>query len=152
MANPVGFPTWRNYFQFCLARDHITLDGEEFFVYEKNLLERIGQVVSRLVIEPLHFVGKNIRNPLFVATLISSALFLTTLAFYPAKVFPIIEKCLPFTKRINLAGIRMGVFIAMQVTISGIGLRAIGRLSNPELRRAWDAQEIAALQIGYELR
>jgi len=159
MFKPTGFGSWRNYFRYILARKFIPFEKnqEDTFTnankvleyqYQTNILEKIGQFISRPIIEPLSFVVKHIQNPLFIIALTITAIALVTIGFYPnyfilvaAKVFPLILKLQPWM-------IKLGLYCVLLITILGIGIRGLGRVCNEELLKKWHEKKIWVMDLG----
>lgn len=70
-------------------------------------------------------------------------LYLNTLAFYPVQTVDRTARALNWLARnISWNKIRFVAWLGTEATILGVGLRAIGRLSNEELKQSWPAQEV----------
>ncbi len=148
MIIPTGFQSWKDYFDFTLARKFVDTENQNDFQYPRNLAEKIGQVVSRPVIEPLSFATKNIRNPAFVLALSTSAIALTTIAFYPNQFMAVISRTVPFVLKTEPWMVKLGTYLSLEATIFGLGLRAFGRVSNQELLASWQERKIMAVRLG----
>lgn len=152
MLTPTGFPSWRNYFQFALAREFVTTDENQPYVYERNWMETVGQNISRPLVNPVNFLLREIKNPLVILALTVSAIAVVSLVFYPAQFLGVVYTVLPFLSKVQPWMVKAALFVGVEATIAAIGLRAFGRMCNQDLRRAWHANEIRALQIGDRVR
>lgn len=139
---PTGFPSWRSYFSFAVARE---FTGGE---HRPNLIERIGDVLSYPVFRPLNSLFQNITNPLVLTALVVAGIALTTLLFYPAQFIAAVQYVLPFIARIESWMLRFVLFAAIETAILGIGLRALGRMCNEPLKAAWINGNLEAHHIG----
>lgn len=150
MFAPKGFSSIGNYIKFCLARSYVTKESRAPFHYPNDpfYMERIGDILSRSLSEPLHYAVANLYNPVFITGFTFSAMGVATLIYYPKQVNAFLEKFIPQAKHINPHTAKFALFAFFQFTILGIGIRALGRLNNLELRNAWRANQIEALQIG----
>ncbi len=148
MIVPTGFQSWKDYFDFTLARKFVDTENQTDFQYPRTLAEKIGQIVSRPVIEPLSFATKNIRNPAFVLALSTNAIALVTIAFYPTQFMAVVSRTVPFVLKTEPWMVKFGTYLTIEATIFGLGLRAFGRVSNQELLASWQEKKITAVRLG----
>jgi hypothetical protein len=145
---PTGFPSWPNYFKFTLANEFVEKESGNIYHIKKGVLDRIANIICWPVLAPLNFFLREIKNPLVILSLTITLVALATLIFYPAQFMGAACTILPFLSHVKPWMVKFAVFLAVQMTIIGIGLRALGRLNNQELRHRWDALEICPIFIG----
>lgn len=133
------FTSIKDYFRFVGAQQFAYKEGLRPFPLRKGLLEKLGGVFVKPVMQSGDYILKNVRNPLFLTAIVVSALALTTLIFYPT-VFSGIFSIAP--------AIRLSAYILTQSTILGLCLRTLGRLNNLPLMQAWKNQELQPIPIG----
>jgi membrane-bound ClpP family serine protease len=141
------FLSCEDYFRFSLAKSFQTANGE-LFNYNKNRLDTVGSVVFKPLSIFVDHTLRNIRNPLMITVLTIIAIAATTFAFYPTFVLTSIGKILPLALQLQPWVVKLAVFTAIEIQILGLGLRTLGRLSNPVLIQAWIKREISPLSIG----
>lgn len=140
----ISFNSAGDYFRFIGAKEFRSVETGDIFSYDKNRMEKIGEALSKPLLSSLDMVTRNIRKPLFVTAVAIAVIVLLTLVFYPSTFTGVVGKVVqPWV-------IKFGCYVALQMTILGIGIRAIGRLQNETIIAAWNAKEIFALQIGME--
>lgn len=144
---PIGFDSWKQYFQFSLGREFVNRQtGEPFPVHSS--LEKVGHALASVVMKPLDLVMREFRNPAVIVALTVAMLAATSLVFYPVHTMAIAYKLFPFLKAIQAHHVKAALFAVSQTVILGLGLRTVGRLSNPELMAAFQSREIIPLSIG----
>ncbi len=148
MTTPTGFSSWPNFFQFALAREFVPTDEEKPVVIAANRLEKLGHAISRPLLNPVNFLLREIKNPLVILSLTVALVALATLIFYPAEFMMAVYTILPFLAKVQPWMVKLAVFCGTEATILAVGLRALGRMCNTELRRAWHANEIVPVHIG----
>ncbi|HEY4255411.1 MAG TPA: hypothetical protein VGM34_03585 [Chlamydiales bacterium] len=145
---PNGFNTWREYFSFTLAREYMSRDTGELFSFQPGYLERAGKVFSFVVLTPLDAFLRGIRNPLVILSLTMISLFFVSIAFYPVQTWALASSAIPLIKGIKSSHIQAACYLVSQGLILGLGLRAVGRLSNQSLMDAYRAGSIVPVPIG----
>lgn len=136
------FDTFSSYVRFTFARDFIKKDPSEIsFHYTKNKWEKTGDFLTKPVLKPIDFSGRNSRNPFFITALTIAALFVATVLFYPAMVSGFLT--IPV-----VVGIKTALYTLTQITIVGLCLRTLGRLNNPVLMSEWDKHNLIPQRIG----
>lgn len=95
---------------------------------------------------PLNLLLQKIRgrNPVTIIALTALAALAVTIAFYPGAVLAV----LPYMGSIQPWMIKIALYLTVQTTVAGIGLRAYGRFQNTCLCQQWENGEIHALFIG----
>jgi len=152
MITPTGFQSWKEYFSFVLAREYISAKTGEVFIFKREKLEKLGSSLSSLGMKPLDFFLKEIRNPLMLVTTTASALFITSILYYPSQTGSIVTTILPFLKEIEPYHVRAFAYGMCQSIILGLGMRAYGRLENHTLMEAFKKKEIIPISIGTHIR
>ena len=151
MTAPTGFRSWSNYFQFALAREFV--DRESNLPYKnRNFLERVGHSVAQPLLAPTNFLFENIKNPVMILACTVMTIALISVAFYPAQMIGLMTTVLPLLANIEVWMIKGVIFGALEGTILAVGMRALGRVCNPQLRADWLAGQVTALQLGTQVR
>jgi len=144
---PRGFTSWADYGHFSFAREYVTQAGEPY-AYDRNWLETIGHAMAWPVLQPANFIAREIQNPLVILALTVSAIALATIAFYPTQFFGALSTIAPFLSKFHPWMAKFALFLCIEITIAGIGLRTLGRVTNDDLMLAWTNREIRPLHIG----
>jgi hypothetical protein len=97
---------------------------------------------------PLDYLFREITNPITLVALTALAALAVTIAFYPATVLGAVTTVVPIVASIQPWMLKMALYILIQTTVLGLGLRAYGRLQNPQLCQEWRNGTINALFIG----
>lgn len=132
------FENFTSYVRFVGAKEFIAKEDSPF-VHHFNWAERVGSVLIAPFSKPSDYAIRNIRNPLFILSMTLTALFFTTLLYYPKVVSTVVVGA-PF--------LRFVAFILTESAILGICLRTLGRLQNRKLMNEWDAKNLIPLPIG----
>lgn len=148
MIAPTGFQSWKEYFSFVLAREYVSNRTGEVFVFEKGALEKIGRSLSSIGTKPVDYFLKEIRNPLMLLSTTVSALFLTSIVFYPSETWSIATRIFPFIENVKSHHVHACFYGISQSIILGIGMQAYGRLGNHALMQAFQKKEIIPIPIG----
>ena len=148
MFTPTGFNSFSHYFQFAFAKEFRMAETGEKFEYAKTVLEHAGRVLTK----PLLGLGDhslmNLTNPLMIVALTTASAVAVTIAFYPKQLMDAISKVVPPVRKIKAEHVKLGLFILVEATILGIGLRTFGRLSNSSLMAAWTQRTIMPILLG----
>ncbi|MEN9654443.1 MAG: hypothetical protein RL235_555 [Chlamydiota bacterium] len=123
----------RSHFEFALSKEHPRI-RQEIPIYR---LEKIGNRFSWLVYDFRTIMGTYLGDPRFV-TICFTLFFmtLTALLFYPSNTWDILEQMFTWIiKHIEWKYVRFGLWLLSEITILGLGLRALGRFSNPQLMK-----------------
>lgn len=152
MSCPTGFTSWKDYFSFSLAKEFVEVKTDQVFFQKPTVLERLGQLLSKPFIEPVHLLASNVKNPVFIVALSTAALTLTSIAFYPEESMRVLSTLCPPLQKVESWMVHFAAYVSVQTTISALCLRTLGRLSNDQLLKAWQRREIKALHIGSTLR
>lgn len=148
---PTGFPSWANYFRFVLAREFVPAEDNHAPPIPSNWMERTGHALSRPLLNPIHFLLQNITNPLVIVALTITALAAVTIVFYSTQFAAVVYTVAPCLTHIQPWMIKGALFVGVELIIGMLGLRALGRVCNPQLRTAWNAHQITAIPIGSRL-
>lgn len=122
--------TWKEGFQFALAREFLLRDGGLSF-YEMSAAEKFGSFFLKPIYKMLGQVSKYIRKPLAVCIFTLFAAFLSLLVFYNFPALLILGKLLPYQT------VRYLFFLYIESTFFCIGCRALGRFNNKILVELW---------------
>jgi hypothetical protein len=145
--HPTGFNSWSHYFSFALARQFIPAPGQRL-EHEENCVEKVGGSMAALVIKPLDCFLQKITHPVVLLALTVAALGCVSIAFYPVYTLQVATTIFPFLKYITAAHIHAALFIILQTSIGGLGVRTLGRLHNQPLLTAYQRATLVALPIG----
>lgn len=145
---PTGFESWRDYFSFSLARNYWDEKNQSPFSYSKNLLEKLGTWASSPVLVPLDWILINIHKPSFIVALSASSIALVTLAYYPNQLVQSAACIAPSVQKIDPESLKFAEYIASQLFIASIGIKALGRVCNTKLMHNWKEHKITAQPIG----
>lgn len=115
------------------------------YQHKPNLVEKAGNGilwVLNSVPKSVKWIGKQLQDPRVATVLITiTALFLTTLAFYPvlvtAKLTAAFKVVRLLLARIPLWSVKLAGYIATCSLITGCGARAAGRFANADLMKAF---------------
>ncbi len=75
-----------------------------------------------------------------IIALTIAALFVATMIFYPSVIAGIFF--------ISGAIIKLSLFALAQMTVLGVGLRTLGRLTNPKLMSEWEKGNLNTQAVG----
>ncbi len=148
MVKATGFPSWLNSFHFAFARQFAPADPQRSVNIAMNRLEKLGHFLSKPILQPLNFFLREIKNPLVILALTVSLVAIATLIFYPAQFMLVVTTVLPFLAKVEPWMVKLALFVCVETVILGIGLRALGRMCNKELRKQWHDQKIVPVHIG----
>jgi hypothetical protein len=148
MKAPIGFASWTSYFHFVAATDFADARTGYSLQKEKNAFERIGEIVVKPIFLPLNFLVREIKNPLVIVALTTSLIAIATLIFYPTQFMAVCYTALPFLAKVKPWMVKFALYLVAEGTITALGMRALGRLCNRELVRAWHAREIIPIHLG----
>lgn len=151
------FDSYRQYAGFTFAREFFHRDSKEIFHYQKNVLEKAGGALTFVVLKPADKLILKIRSPLVVLSAVIIGIALTTILFYPAQSVAVALYIFPPLVKTGPRVLKMGAFFLLQSTILGLGIRTLGRLSNPELMGMWERRGsdnlrmLTSMQLGSEI-
>lgn len=148
MTHPTGFTSWSNYFSFALAQDFVEKETFSHPQITKNFCEKCGHLISQPFVAPANFLLREIKNPLVISAITISLIAAATLIFYPTQFVAAATTLFPFLVKIKPWMIKLGLFTCVEITITAVGIRALGRLLNKELLHAWQSQKIIPVHIG----
>lgn len=148
----IRFDTVRHYVDFVGAREFLNSRDGTAFRYQANACEGVGRVLSRPVLGISNKALQNINDPLMIIALTIVALVTVSIWFYPAAALQIVGTVFPFALKLTPGMVRMASFLTVELTILGIGLKAIGRMCNHALVDAWNANQLVPVPIGAVIR
>lgn len=124
---------FRSHFQFALHKEELRVRHE----IPMNRVEKFGDLLSWVVYDFRRMAARVLKDPRFL-TILFTLLFmtLTSLLFYPSDTWRILERASTWIfEHIEWKYVRFGLWLVSEVTIVGLGLRAFGRFSNPQLMK-----------------
>lgn len=148
---PIGFDSWRHYFNFVFAREFRNVDDNQIFAYSQTRMQKVGAILSKPIVSLTNYTLLNIRSPIVILSLTIVAIAGVSIMFYPAELVDFLSKIIPISHKVEPWMAKMILFLTVQTTILGVGLRAIGRLNNDELWAAWKTRQIYAVVLGAQL-
>lgn len=115
------------------------------YEHRPNLIEKAGNgllFVVGSIPRSVKWVGKQCQDPRVVTVVLTlSALFLTTLAFYPATGVAAAKATITAIQlalgKIPLWSVKFAGYIVSCATIAGFGARATGRFANADLMKTF---------------
>jgi hypothetical protein len=142
------FDSIRSYGQFVGAKEFWNAELENGpFDYERNWGENAGSAMIYLVNRGTDLSLRNLTNPVIVPVLGTLAVGIATLVWYPDETIQVIEDVLP-DGLITPERIKLVSYLTSLDVITGVVMRAIGRMSNKNLSTAWNTQKIVPIQLG----
>lgn len=138
----------RKFFAFTFAKGFRNIQTLEEHHWKKNSFEHLGTALRWGVGSLTDTLLKEIKNPIMIVGLTSLALLAVTIAFYPGTVIAATAKICPVALKIRPWMIKMALYILLQSTIAGIGIRAYGRLCNEQLLQVWKQGSLKAIHVG----
>lgn len=144
--------TLHKLFIFAFAKGFRDIKTQEEHHWKKNRLEHLGTALRWGVGNLTDTLLKEIKNPIMIVALTSLALLGVTIAFYPATVLAITAKVFPIGLMLKPWMVKMALYILVQATIAGIGIRTYGRLCNKQLTQNWEQGHLEAIHIGEKKR
>lgn len=142
------FETNRDYFQFVFAREFRYKGDLSLYPEEPRLLQRLGGALSAPILGISNFLLQNLNNPLLIIAVTIVAIAAVSICFYPAATVAFIGFIAPPLLKITPAMIKFALFTVVELTILGLGIRAIGRMNQPKLVELWNQRQLVAIQIG----
>ncbi|MBA3815115.1 MAG: hypothetical protein H0X29_01060 [Parachlamydiaceae bacterium] len=139
-------------FSFAFAKGFRDIETQDEFQWKKNRCEQLGSALRWGVGSLADTLLKEIRNPVMIVGLTSLALLAVTVAFYPGTVLTITAKVFPLALKLKPWMVKMALYILMQTTVAGVGIRAYGRLSNKLLVQNWQQGRLEAVYPGEKKR
>ena len=142
----IEFKNPLEYSRFLFAREFATnVEGSVAPLnYKKNGLEKWGGRLVAPLFGLANIVGQNIQNPTFIIASTVVALAAITLFFYPEKFLALVPKALRIAPWVAKASF----YVLLQITVLGIGLRALGRMRNPAVVEAHQQKNLLMIPIG----
>lgn len=135
-------------FAFAYAKGFRNIETHKDFLWKKNRAEHFGTALRWGVGHVADVLLKEIKNPIMIVGLTSLALLGVTIAFYPGTLLAVTAKVFPIAFKVKPWMVKMALYILVQTTIAGVGIRTFGRLSNETLVREWDSGRLRAIHLG----
>lgn len=153
MLAPLEFNSWRGYFRFSFAREFAHHDGHEYRIlnYPRNILERVGNFMTRPFLMPTDYLLREIKNPLVITALTVAALAVASFIFYPAQFLSVVYTIIPIAKSLQLWMVKAAAYTAINILIAGVGIRTIGRLCNSKLMKVQREGNLAPITLGSQV-
>lgn len=144
----IHFDSASDYFNFVFAREFRTRDKEDIFrgSSHSSLLERVGGVLTA----PILWTGDKLwqNKPIFCVIVSVILIAAISFAIYPVATAAFFISIAPFLAKITPQIPRVAAFVLGEATVLGVGLRAIGRMSNEKLVKAWNQKKIFPVKFG----
>jgi hypothetical protein len=118
------------------------------YEYERNSLERLGDALRKPQALFADTAIRQIQRPATIALLTLLAVVVITIGFYPDKIRDLISALIPWAAEIRPWMLKLVLYLGVQVTILGLGLRALGRFRNQHLMHAWQTHRIDPVFVG----
>ena len=139
----------KDYLRFASAREFWQSNQDQgAFAYEKNAIEKIGDIFVWPIFKNSDSFLKRIREPYMIIAITTTAIGVATLFFYPEKSINMINSVVPITSIIEPKAVKFATYLLSEATIFGFGARTFGRLSNNSLVTAWKNRTIVAISLG----
>lgn len=122
---------FRNHLLFAIHKEPASERG----AIPYHFLEKTGNYLSWLAYEFRRWLAKFFKDPRTLTVLLTLiAMTTNALVFYPFYTMGcILDSLIWLISRIDWATVRFILWMSTEITILGVGLRAFGRFSNPEL-------------------
>ena len=121
----ISFDAPTDYFKFVFAREYRNKDNGDLYQGSPSIIERFGAIVSAPLLELGDAVLRNLNNPLLIIAATMGLIAAVSIGFYPETTIKIIGKAAPFLLMITPQMIQLSIYVIGQITILGIGLKAI---------------------------
>jgi hypothetical protein len=148
IIHPAGFDSWHSYSSFCFAREFADRQTGDVVERRMTRLEKIGHYLAAALSAPLDAVLREFRNPLVIVALTVSMLFIASIVFYPVQAMALACRILPFLRHVRPWHAKAALYALSQTVLLGLGLRSVGRLSDPNLMSAYLQKKIMPIPIG----
>lgn len=142
------FGSLQEYGRFAMAKEFVHQGDGTNFAYQKNRLERLGEIILKPIFHPTDLFFRNIRNPLVILAMTATAIALVSIAFYPTQFMAGVYTVAPFLKLAEPWMVKFALYVTTQSFILGLGLRTLGRQNNEALMTALRARGLAAIPLG----
>lgn len=140
-SNRIGF---KSHFSFGMAKEFRDVTTKEKYIYPQNCFEKVGHYLRIPVGKAVDLTFQEMRNPVAIVGAASIAATVVTIAFYPDELFAVV----PLLYEVKPWMVKLGVFLTLQTTILGLGMRAYGHFGNYTLYEAWRKGQIEPVHIG----
>lgn len=122
---------FRSNFRFALHKEASNARGD----IPLNQFEKIGNWLSWCIYELRFFVTNTVCDVRFVTTCFTLfTMILTAFLFYPSDTWDVFSRaCRWIFEHINWRYVRFSLWLLSEITIFGLGIRALGRFSNRKL-------------------
>lgn len=152
----IHFDSTADYFHFVFAREFRTSDAEAKLFdgsVHPSLSGRIGVFLERVggvLTAPILWTGDKLwqNKPIFCIVITAILIAAISYAIFPAATVAWLVSIAPFLAKIAPKIPQAAVFALGEATVLGVGLRALGRMSNIDLVKAWNNKEVFAVRFG----
>lgn len=144
----ISFESTSDYFSFVFAREFRHKDAGGLYRPSPSIIERLGSVIASPILGLSNKLLQNLNNPLLIIAATMVLIAAVSIAFYPATTIHIIGTVAPFLLKVTPAMTQFALYAVVQITTLGIGLRALGRMSNHALVDLWNQKKLVPIQIG----
>jgi hypothetical protein len=132
---------WKEGVRFALA-DHFLLKDTLPVSYQKNGIEHLGTLCVKPLYKIVSYISTHIRKPTAIVLFTLLAALLSVFVFYNFPIIAILGKLFPYQT------VRFLLFVYVEITLLGMGFRAMGRFSNPPLIALWKEGALTAVFPG----
>ena len=130
------------------AKDFYDPTTQQIFKRSKNGLEKTGDFLQWGVNSSLDFLMRKYNNPLVIIALTALLMLVVTIAFYPLVAWGMMVTVAPCASSITPGMLLFATYLTLQLTITGVGIRALGRLSDKQFMKRYNNGELIPLYIG----
>lgn len=148
MTEIAKFNSVRHYFQFVMAKGFLDATTGELLDYKKSRFERLGYAIAAPILKTTDAVVLNLRNPVVLSSYTVGCIAIISFIYYPAQTVAAIEKVAPSLLKLKLWMVRFALYTATELTVLGLGMRTLSRISNESLSRPWNAGTVQPIPIG----
>lgn len=133
--------SWKVFKEIAFAREFV--DGKTNEPYPDS-----GGFLCNITLKPLDFLMREFKKPMVIVALTVAMLFFSSIIFYSAATMALMCRIFPFLRVVHPHHVKAVLFAVSQITILGMGLRMMMRLSDDELIRRLHSRRLIPLSIG----
>lgn len=148
MTSIARFNSVKHYVQFVMAKGFLDTNTGKLLDYDKSRFERLGSAIAAPIIKTTDAVVLNLRNPVVLSAYTVGCIAIISFIYYPAQTVAVIEKVAPPLLKLKLWMVRFALYTATELTVFGLGMRALSRISNESLSKPWNAGTAQPIPIG----
>jgi hypothetical protein len=143
----ITFKSVADYSKFIGAREFRHPDGK-LIESNKNILEKVGGLLTKPVLGFSDIAFRNITNPLVITAITIMAIAVITIVFYPTTFIATIAIAIPKLLLLQPWMAKFAIYVLAECTILGLGIRGVGRLNNPTLIDAYTRGQLVPISVG----